>query len=246
MSRLSALALAVVLLAWSSKANTVDICAYLDNVDLADDLSSELSISSIPNLYGDISQCLCVSGISDFIGENPAAALAVDKTSMPRVIDAMAEIIDSAYGREDCSYPDHSQATCTQNHVCGFTCKRGYELRGNECVCSRSACPSGVVARRRSVDLQMTMGIRMCPFGQEACGGYSGPDSYECIDTKMTLDSCGGCLFPVPGRKAAGTDCSAIFGAENVRCINGKCVVMSCMAGWSVEADRQSCTPGPL
>ena len=53
----------------------------------------------------------------------------------------------------------------------------------------------------------------------------------------------GGCVFPVPGQKADGTDCSAISGVENVRCIDGKCVVMSCVAGWSIEADGQSCAP---
>jgi hypothetical protein len=64
MLRMSTLALAFLLLAWSSKADSVDTCVYLDNFDLTSALNSELSISSIPDSYGRISQCLCVSGIN--------------------------------------------------------------------------------------------------------------------------------------------------------------------------------------
>lgn len=53
----------------------------------------------------------------------------------------------------------------------------------------------------------------------------------------------GGCVFPIPGRKAGGMDCSAITGAENVRCVDSKCVVMRCMAGLNVTADAQACGP---
>lgn len=52
----------------------------------------------------------------------------------------------------------------------------------------------------------------------------------------------GGCVFPIRGNRASGTDCSIINGVENVRCINAKCVVMSCETGWHVTADGQSCT----
>jgi len=240
---MSALALAVVLLAWSANANTVDKCVYLNNFDLSAALNSELSISSIPGGYGDLSQCLCVSGISAFIGQNPPAAIAVQQTSMSQVEDAISIMIDSASGQQTCTYPNHSQATCMQGEICGFTCDSGYIRSGNDCVCS-SACPSAVMRKRsHGEDLQMVIGTRLCPSGQEVCGGFSGPKSYECIDTKTTLDSCGGCVFPLSGRNATGTDCSAILGAANVRCIDSKCAVMSCMAGWNLPEDGQACIP---
>jgi hypothetical protein len=106
MSRMPPFVLAFVLLAWSSRADTVDTCAYLDNFDLTAALNS---IYSTPDVYGTISQCLCVSGINgtpvivfmyhgsvcilDFISRNPPASLAVSKSSMSRVVGAIAEIV---------------------------------------------------------------------------------------------------------------------------------------------------------
>jgi len=251
MSRIPALALTIILLAWSSKANLVDTCTYLNGFDLAGALNSELSISALPDTSGQISQCLCVSGISSFINDNPLAAVAVSKTSMSDVLDAFAGIIDSTPGHQNCNYPDNSVASCTQNDICHYRCKQGFSYRRKQCVClppkhncngecSHSACPSDV-ARKRNVNSQTTLG-RFCPLGQEACGGYSGPNSYECIDTRTTLDSCGGCVFPIQGHEEGGTDCSVIPGVENVRCTNGQCSVMSCKLGWHVAADGQSCT----
>ncbi|KIM88117.1 hypothetical protein PILCRDRAFT_814020 [Piloderma croceum F 1598] len=113
--------LAISLLVWSSRANTVDTCAYLDNFDLSAALNSELSITSIPDLDGKLNRCLCVSGISDFINQNTLATQAVSTTSMSRVVEAIAEMIESTSSHESCTYPDNSQASCTQNNVCGYT-----------------------------------------------------------------------------------------------------------------------------
>jgi hypothetical protein len=55
---------AISLLVWSSRADTVDTCAYLDNFDLSAALNSELSITLIPDSDGKLKRCLCVSGIS--------------------------------------------------------------------------------------------------------------------------------------------------------------------------------------
>jgi hypothetical protein len=106
---------AISLLVWSSRANTVDTCAYLDNFDLSAALNSELSITSIPDSDGKLKRCLCVSGISgtspfdvtvsagvralfltfiqDFINQNPPATQAVSMTSMSRVVEAVAGMV---------------------------------------------------------------------------------------------------------------------------------------------------------
>jgi hypothetical protein len=243
--------LVIGLLTWSSKANMVDGCVYLDNFDITTALNEELGLTIQD--YGNISQCLCVSGIHEFIGTSAPANLAAQETSWNRVASAIAQIIDSAPGYGRCNYPGGSQPACTQNDSCGYTCINGFQRSGDSCVCpspyyacngqcSPSLCPSAVASHKRSMDQQTTVGSRLCPFGQTACGGYSGPTSYECIDINTTLDSCGGCIFPLEGQPGGGTDCSEILGVESVQCFMGRCAVMSCKVGWMVTADGQSCT----
>jgi hypothetical protein len=61
--------------------------------------------------------------------------------------------------------------------------------------------------------------VSLCPSGLEACPLYGliGGD-YECIDTKVELESCGGC-----SSIGEGQDCAAIEGVWNVGCENGTC-----------------------
>lgn len=59
----------------------------------------------------------------------------------------------------------------------------------------------------------------LCPTGLDACpvAGSSASD-YECIDTAVELESCGGCAS-----LGQGQDCTAIKGAWNVGCEQGRC-----------------------
>lgn len=79
-------------------------------------------------------------------------------------------------------------------------CANGFQVSGNSCICppeshvcngqcTRFPCPSAIPRSKRSQDLPWKMG-RLCPLGEDPCGGYSGPRSYECINTRTTLDSC--------------------------------------------------------
>jgi hypothetical protein len=61
MSWVCPLFIAIGLLTWSSEANIVDGCVYLDNFDITTALNEELGLTIQNN--GNISQCLCVSGI---------------------------------------------------------------------------------------------------------------------------------------------------------------------------------------
>lgn len=59
----------------------------------------------------------------------------------------------------------------------------------------------------------------LCPSGLEACpiqGALGG--EFECLDTNEELESCGGCAST-----GAGQDCTAIEGAWNVACNQGRC-----------------------
>ncbi|KAJ7357379.1 protein priA [Mycena albidolilacea] len=79
----------------------------------------------------------------------------------------------------------------------------------------------------------------LCPTGLDACPipGLSAND-YECIDTAAELESCGGCLS-----LGQGQDCTAITGAWNVGCEQGRCAVYTCTFGFKRAPDGQSCIP---
>ncbi|KAJ3786654.1 protein priA [Lentinula aff. detonsa] len=79
--------------------------------------------------------------------------------------------------------------------------------------------------------------IPACPKGLDACpisGSLLG--DYECLDTSVELESCGGCASTGEGQ-----DCTAIEGAWNVGCDSGSCRVYSCFAGFKLSSDRTSC-----
>ncbi|KAJ6509547.1 protein priA [Mycena vitilis] len=77
----------------------------------------------------------------------------------------------------------------------------------------------------------------LCPTGLDACpiAGLSAKD-YECIDTAVELESCGGCAS-----LGQGQDCTAIKGAWNVGCEQGRCAVYTCTFGFKRAPDGQSC-----
>lgn len=89
-------------------------------------------------------------------------------------------------------------------------CGDNFSHFGNSCVClspfqlcndkcgSWKSCHSGIPHHdhqpdhnnhKRGADQQLMDG-QLCPSGETICGGLSGEGSYECIDTKSTLDSC--------------------------------------------------------
>ncbi|KAJ7103521.1 protein priA [Mycena belliarum] len=79
----------------------------------------------------------------------------------------------------------------------------------------------------------------LCPNGLDACpiSGLSATD-YECVDTAVELESCGGCAS-----LGQGQDCTAIKGAWNVGCEQGRCAVYTCTFGFKRASDGQSCIP---
>ncbi|KAI0735171.1 hypothetical protein C8Q76DRAFT_791743 [Earliella scabrosa] len=81
--------------------------------------------------------------------------------------------------------------------------------------------------------------VSLCPNSMEACpiAGLTGlTDDWECLDTRTELQSCGGCAST-----GAGEDCTAIPGAWNVGCNEGKCVVFTCAAGYLRSLDNKTC-----
>lgn len=64
----------------------------------------------------------------------------------------------------------------------------------------------------------------------------SAKGGYECIDTSLSLESCGGCASVGQGR-----DCTAIPGAVGVGCGGGECIIFSCEHGYSLSLDGTEC-----
>ncbi|KIM88148.1 hypothetical protein PILCRDRAFT_249027 [Piloderma croceum F 1598] len=247
-------------------ANKEDNCTSFDRFDITSALNTALNIH-IPGHFDNLSQCLCVSDIPKFTGTNAAAKAAVSLSNEHQAIGAITTLIDESKGCKQCRYPDNSQPACSKDNPCAFTCVNGFVLQGDHCVCphprrvcqgnctwsdcpsrpSKSGRPSGVPSgvthpSKRNVEEQFRF-RSLCPAGKEPCGGFMGPDSYECIDITTTLDSCGGCVFPPFSQSSSGKDCSTIPGVASVRCHQSMCMVKTCMTGWNVSEDGHSCIP---
>ncbi|KAJ7492607.1 protein priA [Mycena latifolia] len=99
------------------------------------------------------------------------------------------------------------------------------------------AHPSGGYGWKRSA--HKARSVPLCPTGLDACpiSGLSATD-FECIDTTVELESCGGCAS-----LGQGQDCTAIKGAWNVGCEQGRCAVYTCTFGFKRAQDGQSCIP---
>ncbi|KAF8973936.1 hypothetical protein BDZ97DRAFT_408143 [Flammula alnicola] len=78
----------------------------------------------------------------------------------------------------------------------------------------------------------------LCPSGLDACPVSTLSGDYECLDTAIELESCGGCTT-----MGKGQDCTKIEGAWNVGCDQGSCIVYSCAGGFRLGADGKSCIP---
>ncbi|PPQ93896.1 hypothetical protein CVT25_007809 [Psilocybe cyanescens] len=84
----------------------------------------------------------------------------------------------------------------------------------------------------------------LCPIGLSACQIIGrGAELWECVDTQKDLESCGGCMIQSSYlfSKDDGIDCTAIPGISDVSCVEGKCLVHRCMAGFSVNQAGDSC-----
>ncbi|WVW85828.1 hypothetical protein I302_107866 [Kwoniella bestiolae CBS 10118] len=147
----------------------------------------------------------------------------------------------------------------TSNNVYLYACVNGYALTGATGTCGyqinriyshpADATASGYakrsLAERRRLAEQENMVAYWCPKGFTACQLENDAASYECIDTKNDLESCGGCLYGAynpPGHPnttaPVGQDCSSLRGVAlgHSSCVEGTCE-FDCKAGWELEGD---------
>lgn len=105
------------------------------------------------------------------------------------------------------------------------------------------ACVAAVSQRRKRDQLALEK-PGACAWGMQACSviGISGrrTSKFECLDTKTSIESCGGCMFPLRNQPA-GEDCTLIPMVESVSCTRGRCAVSSCVRGFEVSESGDSC-----
>jgi hypothetical protein len=94
-------------------------------------------------------------------------------------------------------------------------------------VYSAEMAASGMRNRKRKSLAFCAAPMELCPLG----GGR-----LECIDTTRNLESCGGCWSTGEGQ-----DCTMIVNADAVGCLNGRCVVKACTAGFKVDTEGAGC-----
>ncbi|WVQ83625.1 hypothetical protein IAT38_005766 [Cryptococcus sp. DSM 104549] len=124
-------------------------------------------------------------------------------------------------------------------------------------VYSHTADPSASQLRRRKVKEARAVEMRkreenqFCPEGLTACLVGPGETAYECMDTKVELESCGGCTYGVWGNTTlnvpspVGIDCSALPGVSlsGSTCQDSHCTIIACDDDWALQDG--ACVPRP-
>ncbi|WVW83331.1 hypothetical protein I302_105350 [Kwoniella bestiolae CBS 10118] len=118
---------------------------------------------------------------------------------------------------------------------------------GDWYIFEQSVQPSAFARRQHKARLDLLDRSKnaYCPDGLTACNLFDqSRDGYECIDTTLDPESCGGCIHGEYGaltETTAEVDCTAISGTtlSHVACNMGKCVLSGCGEGYDLV--DQSC-----
>lgn len=137
-----------------------------------------------------------------------------------------------------CTYPEGSIPDSCDD--CSYKCPDGEIECGDACVDPDTTDCNSNVARKRDV----IGGNTMCPAELTACAvptseWFTGRN-YECIDIQTDLESCGACVYPLPGQPA-GVDCTSLPHTNGVTCFQGKCLVEDCERGYELNTDGTGC-----
>ncbi|KAG2035386.1 hypothetical protein BDR03DRAFT_525445 [Suillus americanus] len=237
------------------RAPVQDVCGCL-NTDLT--LKEVLDSQGKATVAGHLDACLCAADVVAFVKSNVVAQKAVKLVGDHTKVETMiSEMITGLPEASHCSYPDHSQALCTDSNPCNFECTDGYLAfppdRPTSCKCPEQLmecdgkcghfkkCPSKAPLSRRQNDPK-------CDGGRSMCGVTDDTGRpWKCVDVKTDVETCGGCVKAVPGGKApvTGVNCKEIKGviSDTVTCGNGRCIVKECAEGFSVSPAADTCIP---
>lgn len=199
-------------------------------------LCTELGVLT-PQSVADLRAALNVQAAAS--GSVTSLVLRTLGVTVDALVETLKPILNTLVGGQPatCDYPDNSTPVC--GGACTFTCDDGYYLCGGQCIANTRTCISDVPGplRKRSR-------IPTCPNGWSACvveGSSLAAPSFECVNTKADIDSCGGCMHGSIRQsglidfKKRGEDCTAIPGANDISCVASSCQIFSCLRGWVLE-----------
>ncbi|RPD65510.1 hypothetical protein L226DRAFT_609627 [Lentinus tigrinus ALCF2SS1-7] len=240
---------------------TDDTCFYANATTLSDITFSGLSSRSASTDFADTDTCICLSGLSATLSSLSSTASLIDEFGLPGVEEVFSTYIASSSFAKACTYPPNSRPQCTRDNLCGFSCDPPFIASGDSCVCQNSSdcgpsppppatCQaSGKTGRlsKRSTISTLAIAQSACGVHETVCGTFDGTTAnFRCVDIQTSLDSCGGCILPSPfglraNDRATAVDCTAIPSVDAVSCMSGKCIIQSCLPGWTVDAEGTGC-----
>ncbi|KAK0199837.1 hypothetical protein DFS33DRAFT_198454 [Desarmillaria ectypa] len=235
----------------------LDICLSLD----VDALLKGGILSLLPlDIFAGLDLCLCLQDLNIFLDTNVVVNL-LDSTQKSLLETKLRALINT--GGEHCdALPAHSHRVCNNRNPCHWECDSPYVQEGDQCVCPPPktecngqcgvflrGCGSAVPRshkRRKAQITTLTEAQATCRTGETVCGVPSpkGKYDYECLDTSVALDSCGGCTVPHPfgsAQPSHGVDCSMIPYLVTGSCHGGQCVAHKCRLGYQPSKDQTDC-----
>ncbi|KAF9465896.1 hypothetical protein BDZ94DRAFT_1296096 [Collybia nuda] len=251
---------------YHARRDLIDLCISLD----ATVLSTLLHI--VDPLHADVHLCLCLQDLDIFLDTDVDALLIANIIGKERLRAILKVILDTSPHSQHCSLPPHAHRACTTGDPCAFVCDPNYIKVGNICICPHPltecngrcgdfshGCPSTTPYYSRAPNLiikpitTLAQAQDTCKPKETVCGivGREGTLAYECVDTRSTLDSCGGCVvqhsFIDTNRSVVkGRDCGLLPGILAAECFNSHCIINQCQSGLTPNNNKTECIAGPL
>ncbi|KAH7103603.1 hypothetical protein BKA62DRAFT_695870 [Auriculariales sp. MPI-PUGE-AT-0066] len=203
--------------------------------------------STIPTTFHE-NACICTSTIPIFLQTLLPLQLLTGLIGNSATTAYLMDQIRTGGSQCDLSQP-HSTLLCTQTSgplidPCSISCTPPFvkSPTSNTCICpAETVLCNGVCTFACATYHVRRQMYPLCRRGESLCGVWGRPSVGECLNLRSNLESCGGCVTPLPGQASAGKDCSMIPGVADVRCIHGECAVSRCRRGWSLAALGDGC-----
>ncbi|KIM43708.1 hypothetical protein M413DRAFT_387205 [Hebeloma cylindrosporum] len=247
----------------------LDVCINL-NVNLLADASQLLGLGSLLgplDALANIQLCLCLKDLDIYLDTNDEIQVLVGLLGKNAISALITALINTSPEAQQCTFPPNAHHTCNNVDPCHYECDSHFVRSGDTCVCAppyitcngvcdlfpqgcSSAVPRALKARSAPITT-FAQAKASCSSQQTLCGirGFEETLAFECIDTTVKKDSCGGCMAPHPFfepkavHRSSGVDCSAIPRAQSTSCVQSTCVVHSCKEGWIPSAQADKCIP---
>ncbi|RDB26729.1 hypothetical protein Hypma_005397 [Hypsizygus marmoreus] len=238
----------------------IDTC-----ISITGDVFAVLAGIIDPGSYVDLRICVCLQDLDIWLDTNADAQILIGllgREAVRALLNVLLAIGPTNPLPEECTFPDHSQRICVAGEPCAFECTDGYTEENGVCVCAPpnlecngvcgsfpGGCSSAVPRKRRSLPVTtLARAKSTCKRKESVCGipGREDTLDFECVDTSIALDSCGGCVVPHPfyepdRSSVLGIDCGHLPGVITATCARSQCLVLRCRGGQEPSADGTQC-----